>query len=476
MRLLDLDQVKSAITTGDMKVRALPQSNGETLSDMVKRAASETGVSAGIIGTIILIESTWSLGLGANWRSSNGMLSVTQIRPGSHPQHVAAHPDPRDVYPYVRYGATYFNEILRRYGGNMPQALAGYNAGPNHRTVNVNPFVLANTPAESRNYVTKFNHYLPLVSQILGVSSGVSSNGLALSEADILRRIRAAQVRFNGYRYVWGATTGRRRDCSSYVRDLMFAAFPGPEGSAMHDGTPTNNSTRSAFRVTAQQVTKGVEVAKQDLKVGDLVFFKTASRAPSHVGIWLGNGKFLHCSTSRGANSENDLATYSETYMTARRVLASGVAGTASNAAGRWNELRGSGYQFSAWGSVESESGFNERNNEDSANSMSLAEQMAALNVLPSTGDPGDARTPNGGKEDLRLIDLPAPVEGELDIGDLRFGSQIQNAIDESHLNQPSSVSQQNAATVGVIELLRTEQCHRRAEQCTSGSTRAYFT
>jgi lipoprotein Spr len=48
-------------------------------------------------------------------------------------------------------------------------------------------------------------------------------------------------------------------------------------------------------------------VAKDDLKEGDLVFFKIHSRSISHVGIYLGDGRFAHAS-SRGVaiNSIND--------------------------------------------------------------------------------------------------------------------------------------------------------------------------
>jgi lipoprotein Spr len=44
---------------------------------------------------------------------------------------------------------------------------------------------------------------------------------------------------------------------------------------------------------------------KEELKEGDLVFFKINSRAISHVGVYLGDNKFAHASSSRGVMISN---------------------------------------------------------------------------------------------------------------------------------------------------------------------------
>lgn len=52
-------------------------------------------------------------------------------------------------------------------------------------------------------------------------------------------------------------------------------------------------------RTTGQQYKASKRVSRRYLKAGDLVFFKIAvSRAVSHVGIYLGNNKFIHAPSS----------------------------------------------------------------------------------------------------------------------------------------------------------------------------------
>ena len=44
---------------------------------------------------------------------------------------------------------------------------------------------------------------------------------------------------------------------------------------------------------------------KDELKEGDLVFFKIKSRSITHIGIYLGDNRFAHASSSRGVVISN---------------------------------------------------------------------------------------------------------------------------------------------------------------------------
>ena len=53
-------------------------------------------------------------------------------------------------------------------------------------------------------------------------------------------------------------------------------------------------------RTAAEQYKESTIIEKEELKEGDLVFFKTKNNYINHVGIFLTNDKFVHASTSLG--------------------------------------------------------------------------------------------------------------------------------------------------------------------------------
>ena len=68
---------------------------------------------------------------------------------------------------------------------------------------------------------------------------------------------------------------------------------------------------------------QGREVAVEQLKTGDLVFFNTLGRPYSHVGIYLGRGEFVHAPNSRGQVRVEKMTTlyWSQRFDTARTLL-----------------------------------------------------------------------------------------------------------------------------------------------------------
>lgn len=66
----------------------------------------------------------------------------------------------------------------------------------------------------------------------------------------------------------------------------------------------------------------GKSVSSNDLRTGDLVFFNTLHRKFSHVGIYLGNNRFIHAPSGRGiVRVENFLDDYwQRNYNGARRI------------------------------------------------------------------------------------------------------------------------------------------------------------
>ncbi|MFC4598470.1 C40 family peptidase [Cohnella hongkongensis] len=109
-----------------------------------------------------------------------------------------------------------------------------------------------------------------------------------------------------GTPYRYGAAAGKTTafDCSSYVQYVFEQAGV------------------SLPRTSAAQATAGEKVDKAYLSVGDLVFFKTGGSGISHVGIYAGDGKMLHASSSQGVTLSSMNTNYwTKAYVTARRVL-----------------------------------------------------------------------------------------------------------------------------------------------------------
>jgi cell wall-associated NlpC family hydrolase len=76
-------------------------------------------------------------------------------------------------------------------------------------------------------------------------------------------------------------------------------------------------------RRSYDQFNAGQEVSWRDLRVGDLVFFEVYRKGASHVGIYSGNGVFIHCPSTGGSVREESLleSYWVRCYLGARRFL-----------------------------------------------------------------------------------------------------------------------------------------------------------
>ena len=119
-----------------------------------------------------------------------------------------------------------------------------------------------------------------------------------------IHAILAEAAKYRGVPYVFGGTTPSGFDCSGYVK-YVFAK----QGIALP-------------RLADEQYNVGVEVSRANLKAGDLVFFETYEPGPSHSGIYIGNGKFISATSSRGvAVADLDTGYWGERYIGAKRVI-----------------------------------------------------------------------------------------------------------------------------------------------------------
>ncbi|MEI2414655.1 C40 family peptidase [Orrella sp. JC864] len=120
-------------------------------------------------------------------------------------------------------------------------------------------------------------------------------------------RLVSASLAELGVRYAWGGDDPQRGfDCSGLVRFVYasIAAIDLPHRAR-------------------QQRPLGRPVQRKHLQPGDLVFFNTMRHPASHVGIYIGNGEFVHA-PSRGARVRVDKLSnsyWAKRYTGARRYL-----------------------------------------------------------------------------------------------------------------------------------------------------------
>ena len=104
-------------------------------------------------------------------------------------------------------------------------------------------------------------------------------------------------------KYKMGGVSKTGIDCSAFTQKIYRDKF----------GIELSRTTRT-------QVNEGIEVARSELQPGDLVFFKT-SKTDRHVGVYVGNNKFLHSSIRGVQYTSLDKPFYKKNYWTSRRII-----------------------------------------------------------------------------------------------------------------------------------------------------------
>jgi len=115
-------------------------------------------------------------------------------------------------------------------------------------------------------------------------------------------------LEFLGVPYRNGGSDPSGFDCSGFVQ-WVFGRY----------GRALPREVRDQYRV-------GRRIDLDEVRAGDLMFFETVSRGASHVGIALGNGRFVHAPSSRGVvRVEPYTASYwARRFVGARRVEGEG--------------------------------------------------------------------------------------------------------------------------------------------------------
>ncbi len=120
----------------------------------------------------------------------------------------------------------------------------------------------------------------------------------------IATELTRSALRFLGVPYVFGGTSSDGFDCSGYTQHvfaMLGVSIPRTADAQYYAGRPALGGPRP----------------------GDLVFFQTYLPGPSHVGIYLGNGEFVHASSHGVMVSHLSDSYWASRYLGAKRLLAS---------------------------------------------------------------------------------------------------------------------------------------------------------
>ncbi len=115
-------------------------------------------------------------------------------------------------------------------------------------------------------------------SQVMGVAVDATSNV----------KLYKFIYEWIGTPYRFGGNTQKGIDCSAFTKTIYDKVF----------NTTILRNSRDIFSMVNP-------LGKEELKEGDLVFFKIKSRSITHIGIYLGDDRFAHASSSRGVVISN---------------------------------------------------------------------------------------------------------------------------------------------------------------------------
>ena len=168
-----------------------------------------------------------------------------------------------------------------------------------------------NIPASSKVGSTSTLAAKKSVKQNKKATKSQNKTDKVIREIKIKEDIIKTAKQYLGVRYKFGGYSLKTGiDCSGYVKKI-FGKF----------------NIELPRTARAMYWHAGTKVPKSQLQVGDLVFFTTYAKFPSHVGIYMGNGQFIHASSGARKVSITSLNKkyYQKRYIGAKRIPISAV-------------------------------------------------------------------------------------------------------------------------------------------------------
>lgn len=152
--------------------------------------------------------------------------------------------------------------------------------------------------------IISFSTFASNHSRLSPLTLPIPQSEVANKKQKVRRRILEQYKVWRGVKYRRGGTGKNGIDCSALVQKIFSRGL-----------------SKYLPRTTARQIKEGRKIAVKELLPGDLIFFRTKPRV-RHVGVYLGDDKFVHASSSRGVIISNLGSHYWEGRIeTARRII-----------------------------------------------------------------------------------------------------------------------------------------------------------
>ncbi|MGI6648285.1 MAG: C40 family peptidase [Bacillota bacterium] len=131
------------------------------------------------------------------------------------------------------------------------------------------------------------------------------ANSPSRGDNDRINNLLVTSKKYLGTPYVYGGKSPKGFDCSGFTQ-YVFNEY----------GIELPRSSREQAKV-------GVQIARSEIRPGDLLFFNTQSgREISHVGIYLGGNEFIHASQNTGISiTPLNKGYYANRLITIRRIF-----------------------------------------------------------------------------------------------------------------------------------------------------------
>ncbi|MGV2885991.1 bifunctional lytic transglycosylase/C40 family peptidase [Paenibacillus taichungensis] len=212
----------------------------------------------------------------------------------------------------IKAGIDHFAKVYASAGGDVPLTLQAYNfgggfisyakerGGYSKETALAFSVMMAEKNGWSRYgdplYVDHVMRYYNVTNNVIKIPPG--------QQVFDVQAVLDIMSKYLGQPYVWGGKgPSEGFDCSG----LMSYAF-GQIGIDLSGNAET-------------QYGKTVAVSEEDAKPGDLIFWETYKKAPSHVGMYLGDGKFINSGSSLGVSIDKISRWKNYPFLGFRRVV-----------------------------------------------------------------------------------------------------------------------------------------------------------